>query len=50
MFNAEYIDQHAIPANSDALLDDECFDPAADDYLDRCLFELRSSVAEFRNL
>ena len=36
---------------TDAGPDDEFFsDPAADDYLDRCLFELRSSLADFRSL
>ena len=38
-------------AGSEPSPDDEFFsDPAADDYLDRCLFELRSSLADFRSL
>jgi hypothetical protein len=38
------------PADADTLLDDEFCDPGQDDYLDRCLFELRSSISDFRNL
>ncbi len=38
------------PIDADLLLDDEFFDPAQDDYLDRCLFEFRQSAADFRNL
>jgi hypothetical protein len=38
------------PGDADVLLDDEFFNPAEDDYLDRCLFEIRASVSDFRNL
>jgi hypothetical protein len=36
-------------SDANALLDDEFFNPAEDDYLDRCLFEIRASVSDFRN-
>jgi hypothetical protein len=38
------------PSDADILLDEEFFNPAQDDYLDRCLFEIRASVSDFRNL
>jgi hypothetical protein len=28
---------------------DPAFDPAEDDYLDRCLFEIRESLTDYRN-
>lgn len=37
-------------SHADPILDDEFFDPAEDDALDRCLFEFRQSLADFRNL
>ena len=52
MFHADSIpaDAAAFTANeADDLLDDEFFNPAEDDYLDRCLFEIRASVSDFRN-
>ena len=36
--------------DADALLDEDFFDPAGDEYLDRCLFEHRRSLSDFRNL
>ena len=38
------------PADAYTLLDDELFNPAEDDYLDRCLFDLRAAVSDFRHL
>ena len=38
------------PRDADALLDEFLSDPAEDDYFDRCLFELRQSNSDFRNL
>jgi hypothetical protein len=49
MFHPDSTDTASIPSDTDTLLDDECFDPVADDYLDRCLFEMRQSLADFRN-
>jgi hypothetical protein len=46
--NSPQIDTDAfMPA--DTLLDEAFFDPEADDYLDRCLFDLRTAVSDFRN-
>jgi hypothetical protein len=39
-----------LPVDGDAILDDEFLDPTADDYLDRCLFEMRQSLADYRIL
>jgi hypothetical protein len=51
MFNADTIETAShSPSNADILLDDEYVDPAADDYMDRCLFEIRARIADFRNL
>jgi hypothetical protein len=38
------------PADAAALLDEDFFDPAGDDALDRWLFEQRQSLSDFRNL
>ncbi len=38
------------PIDADLLLDEEFFDPAQDDYLDRCLFEIRQATSDFRTL
>jgi hypothetical protein len=52
MFHADIPQNDAtafIPADAAALLDDEFLNPAADDYLDRCLFDLRTAASDFRN-
>jgi hypothetical protein len=37
------------PVDADDLIEDEFFDLASDDYLDRCLFDLRTAASDFRN-
>jgi hypothetical protein len=37
------------PADADLLLDESFLDPAQDDYLDRCLFDYRQRLTDFRD-